>query len=147
MKSVTFSKRNRSGDVLHIEVPGAVVNIRIGLTDALGRQLTRVSISPDDEQRSPDEDGYFWRLAADGSGRVIRDVVPGLHVTPDCLVRNCRYCGAFIEQGLDGLWADASAAWANPERAEHRSEAQLLACPDAPRRNDLHSGLHEPVRE
>lgn len=143
MKHVTFSERNRSVDLLHIEVPGAIVNIRIGLADRLGRRVTRVSILADDESRSPDENGYYWRDA--GDGRVIRDIVPGLHIsTPDPMAWECRFCGADIEQGTDGLWADQSDAWADPSRDDHRDEISRLSCPQSPQRNDLYSGLHEP---
>jgi hypothetical protein len=78
MKRITFSESNRSGNLLHIEVPGAIVNIRVNLTDDMGRKVTRVDILPGDETRSPDPGGYYWRLAPDGC-RVIRDPVPGLH--------------------------------------------------------------------
>ena len=44
MKSITFSERNRSGDVLHIEVPGAIVNIYENLHDRHGRAVTAVHV-------------------------------------------------------------------------------------------------------
>ncbi len=69
MRRIQFTKRNRSGNILHIEVPGAIVNIRVGLTDEQGRQVTRVDISPEDESRSPDNDGHYWHQ--DGP-RIIR---------------------------------------------------------------------------
>ena len=68
MKRVEFNQANRSGDVLHVEVPGAIVNIRVNLHDADGNELTTVSVSPDDESRSPDMSGHYWHTEdADGN--------------------------------------------------------------------------------
>lgn len=78
MKRISFSERNRSGNILHIEVPGAIVNIYVNLHDNQGRTVTTVNILPSDESRSPEPDGHYWRLAADGR-RVIRDPRPGMH--------------------------------------------------------------------
>jgi hypothetical protein len=75
MKRIEFTERNRSGNLLHIEVPGAIVNIWVNLHDRHGRTVTAVSISPDDESRSPDMDGHYWRLSSDGR-RIIRDPEP-----------------------------------------------------------------------
>lgn len=78
-----YAKGNRSGNLLHIEVDGAIVNIRVGLTDADGNQVTRVDIIPDDERRSPDEDGRYWHTEdvdgnqVDGAvARVVRQPRP-----------------------------------------------------------------------
>jgi hypothetical protein len=144
VKTIVFSEHNRSGNRLHIELPGCIVNVVVGLTDRLGRQVTRVSISADDETRSPDENGYYWRDA--GDGRVIRDLSPGVHAA-DALVRRCRFCRADIEQGADGLWADQSDAWARPPRDDGRDEIDRLACPQAPPRGSLWPGLHDPERD
>lgn len=144
MRRLTFGRRNRSGNLLHIETEGCVVNIHVGLRDVLGRRVTRVTISPDDESRSPDEDGYYWRAA--GDGRIVRDVVPGLHAGhPDPSAWACRHCGADIEQGEDGLWRDVGTVWTGTGTAmDDQDDAGRLACPDAPHRNDLRAGLHEP---
>lgn len=72
MRRIEFGKRNRSGNLLHVEAPGCIVNIRVGLTDAEGREVTRVDVLPEDETRSPDPDGYYWRQTP-GDARVIRD--------------------------------------------------------------------------
>jgi len=34
VRTVAFTERNRSGNLLHVETPLGIVNIRIGLTDA-----------------------------------------------------------------------------------------------------------------
>lgn len=59
MKRIVHS-RNAKDQVLHIETDGAIVNITVGLTDADGNPVTRIDISPDDETRSPDPEGYYW---------------------------------------------------------------------------------------
>lgn len=41
------AKRNRSGNLLHIETDGCIVNIQVGLHDVDGRQVTSVRILPD----------------------------------------------------------------------------------------------------
>jgi hypothetical protein len=62
VKSISFyAEGNRSGNVLHIETDGCTVNIHVGLTDAQGRQVTRIDVSPDDESRGGDGSGYVWR--------------------------------------------------------------------------------------
>jgi hypothetical protein len=49
MKRITFhAKTNRSGNLLHIETDGCIVNIRVGLHDVDGRQVTNVQVIPDD---------------------------------------------------------------------------------------------------
>lgn len=49
MKTITFyAKGNRSGNLLHVETDGCIVNIQVGLHDTGGRTVTSVRISPDD---------------------------------------------------------------------------------------------------
>jgi hypothetical protein len=48
MKSIQFGEQNRSGNLLHIETVGCVVNIRIGLMNTQGQAVTSVQIIPDD---------------------------------------------------------------------------------------------------
>jgi hypothetical protein len=144
MKSITFGKGNRSGNKLHIELPGCTVNITIGLTDRIGREVTSVRISPDDESRGGDGYGYCWRQV--DATRIIRDLLPGLHSSPSVTAERCRHCGAHIEQGDDHLWANLSDVWENGEPDPNLDEADRLACPEAPRRDsDLRVGLHEPA--
>jgi hypothetical protein len=48
MKRMSFyAKTNRSGNLLHIETDGCIVNIRVGLHDAEGREVTSVQVIPD----------------------------------------------------------------------------------------------------
>jgi hypothetical protein len=66
MKRMSFyAKGNRSGNLLHIETDGCIVNIQVGLHDVDGRQVTSVRISPDDESRGGDGQGRIW--VQDGS--------------------------------------------------------------------------------
>ena len=59
MKRIHFGENNRSDDFLHIEVPGAIVNIRINLHDSEDRRVTSVQIIPDDYVGSEwDLDGH-----------------------------------------------------------------------------------------
>ncbi len=37
----------RGYDGLHLEIPGAVVNVRVGLHDQKGNEVTHISIAPD----------------------------------------------------------------------------------------------------
>lgn len=70
MRRITFhEKGNRSGDLLHVETDGCVVNIRVGLSDDQGRKVTRVDVLPDDDTRGGDGLGHLW--CQDGP-RVIR---------------------------------------------------------------------------
>ena len=46
MKTVTISNRSKYR-ILHIEVPGCIVNIHIGLTNIDGNPVTNVSITAD----------------------------------------------------------------------------------------------------
>lgn len=49
MKSINHftSKRNSEKNLLHVETEGCLVNIRVGLTDDNGREVTNISIRPD----------------------------------------------------------------------------------------------------
>lgn len=80
MKTVTFMNRQRGNvnndNVLHIEVPGAIVNVYIDLFDAINdRKVTRVEVKPDDYA------GEEWRIDEDGELIDFRSVrlvsVPG----------------------------------------------------------------------
>ncbi len=70
MKRLSFhAKGNRSGNLLHVETDGCVVNIHVGLTDEQGRAVTRVDVLADNEGRGGDGEGRFWHV--DGP-RVVR---------------------------------------------------------------------------
>ena len=47
------SKRNHENNLLHIETDFCIVNIRIGLTDSNGNNVTSVEIIPDDYSGEP----------------------------------------------------------------------------------------------
>ena len=79
MKRISFyAKGNRSGNLLHIETDGCIVNIQVGLHDTDGRQVTSVRVSPD----SYAEPGGRW--VVDGSRVVqLRDGETRLPPDPD----------------------------------------------------------------
>lgn len=88
MKSIQFyADTNRSDNLLHIETDGAIINIHVGLCDAQGRRVTRIIVSPEDESRGGDGQGYIWGTP-DGpiGGRIVRQ-------------ENCDECGATIPDG------------------------------------------------
>lgn len=70
-QTVRFYPDQGSPATLHIELPGGIVNIRVGLTDADGRQVNAIEILPSDESRGGDGTGRVWHLADDGY-RLIR---------------------------------------------------------------------------
>jgi hypothetical protein len=59
MKTIVHGRKARD-PLLHIEADGVLVNIHVGLTDSEGHHVTHVAISPDDETRGGDADGYIW---------------------------------------------------------------------------------------
>lgn len=64
-----------------VEADGAIVEITVGLNDADGRQVTRVDVTVEDEQRGGDRNGHMWRR--DGA-RLVRlnldeTSLPGVH--------------------------------------------------------------------
>jgi hypothetical protein len=66
MRRIGFTKRNRSGNLLHIETEGAIVNIRVGLEDTEGREVTSIEILPDE---TTDEK---WEVDGHINNRVIK---------------------------------------------------------------------------
>ena len=57
MRRETFyAGHNRSGNVMHIETDGCVVEIRVGLADDRGRQVTQVDVMPDGDRYA----GVVW---------------------------------------------------------------------------------------
>lgn len=83
---------NRSGNLLHIETDGAIINIRVGLTDAYGQQVTSVEILPDRYL----EPGGFWDLDGYTNNRLIQR-------------HNCAICGRVLSVGQDGTLSHAVA--------------------------------------
>lgn len=53
MKRLVFNERNRSGNLLHVETPLGIVNIRIGLHDAQGRRVESIEVIPNDYAGEP----------------------------------------------------------------------------------------------
>ena len=47
MKTITFSEFNRSDDLLHIELPGGIINIRVNLHDTSCNRVTHIELLPD----------------------------------------------------------------------------------------------------
>lgn len=47
MRRISFTKRNRSGNILHIETDMGIINIHVGLTDMDGRPGEHISVSCD----------------------------------------------------------------------------------------------------
>ena len=68
MRRISFyANRNRSGNLLHIETDGCIVNIQVGLQDHKGREITSINILPD---------RYFkdkWTLDGDTNNRVTKE--------------------------------------------------------------------------
>jgi len=75
-RTISFApKGKRRSDVLHIEAPGAIVNISCH-TDSEGREVTRVSISADGNRYSGDPE--WWVDGVKGnSGVAVRVVCLG----------------------------------------------------------------------
>jgi hypothetical protein len=57
MRRITMSSRARDKH-LHIEVPGGIINIRIGLADIAGRPVTSVSVLADGDRYAGDPE--WW---------------------------------------------------------------------------------------
>lgn len=67
MKRISFTKKNRSGNTLHIETEGCIVNIHIGLTDMKGRKTVNVSVLPDRGS------GEEWHIEGDTSIILVKE--------------------------------------------------------------------------
>jgi len=66
MKRIKFDESNRSGNILHIETVGCVVNIRIGLQSMIGEKVTSVEIIPDHNAEEK------WKLDGCNNNRIIK---------------------------------------------------------------------------
>ena len=69
MKRISFYETNRSGDILHIEVPGAIINIRVGLTNFGNHRVTNIEVLADSCQ------GEEWDINGDKSIRAMTTLV------------------------------------------------------------------------
>ena len=61
MKRIEFNHKSRCR-VLHIEVPGAIINIRRGLCDTKGNEITSIEILRDTSCRSDEDPDREWRF-------------------------------------------------------------------------------------
>jgi hypothetical protein len=68
------ARKMDSGRVLHIEAPGCIVNIRVGLTDSEGRAVTSVSISADGNRYSGEPQWWIEGVPgnATAGARIVR---------------------------------------------------------------------------
>lgn len=119
-----YAKGNRSDNLLHIETDGCIVNIRVGLTDDLGRQMTRVDVLPDDMTRGGRWVGHHgdfginsgWQVDCVPNRVVLRDPgsavaedlaygepASGISATPHKAMAHGRICGTFNSLTSDGL--------------------------------------------
>jgi hypothetical protein len=71
MQTVRFYPDQGGPATLHVELPGGIVNIRVGLTDADGAAVNAVEIIASDERRGGDGEGRVWHLADDGYRLVV----------------------------------------------------------------------------
>lgn len=77
MKSIILSSRSRE-KTLHIEAPGCIINIQIGLTDCNGHAVTSINVSSDGNRYAGDP--AWWLEGVEGNGdmgiRVICEKTP-----------------------------------------------------------------------
>lgn len=69
MKTIShhINKRNPDNNLLHIETEGCIVNIRIGLTNSEGKNVTSVEILPDQIEKND-----YWDLVGTINNRIIK---------------------------------------------------------------------------
>ena len=53
VETLKIIRHYKSGEVLHIETPNGVVNIRVGLFDRKGRSVDSIAVSPDAYANEP----------------------------------------------------------------------------------------------
>lgn len=74
-RNISISGRSRH-KLLHIEAPGCIVNIRVGLTDTDGREVVNVSVTADGDRYAGDPE--WWMDGKRGeTGGVFRVVCTG----------------------------------------------------------------------
>ena len=66
MLIMQITKTNKK--VYHLEVEGAIINVREGLLDRFGRKVTEISIIPDNQ--IPGQ--LVWRLLGYSNNRVVQ---------------------------------------------------------------------------
>lgn len=66
-RNISISERSRT-NLLHIEAPGCIINIRVGLTDHEGRSVTAISIEADGDRYAGDPE---WWIEGDRGSKGI----------------------------------------------------------------------------
>lgn len=113
MQRVQFYPDQGSPATLHIELPGAIVNIRVGLTDHDNHEVTAVEILPEDETRGGDAQGRVWRLADDGRRVVCQ--TPREPSTADTV-------GSESDDGIRGHWSLVTTVEPDDDEADRIAE-------------------------
>jgi hypothetical protein len=72
MKTIALNERSRD-KLLHVELPGCIVNIEIGLCDRDGRQVSRVEVLADGDRYAGDPE--WWIDGKSGKGHLGARVV------------------------------------------------------------------------
>lgn len=99
--------------LLHIEGPGFICNIQVGLADERGRPVSRIAVSADGDRYSGDPQWWIdGRRGQIGRGRAVRVVCTGLPKRAAERAkygdqRACARCGLDIEfHGARQGWRD-----------------------------------------
>lgn len=73
MRSIIMNRRTRDKN-LHIEVPGGIINITIGLSDLDGRSVTCVSVNADGNRYAGSPEWWINGEPGNGGwgGRIIK---------------------------------------------------------------------------
>ncbi len=66
MATIRVSKQDR-GKLVHLEAPGCIVNVRVGLQDSEGREVTAIEIIPDGTRFA----GETWRIVGEPRAAVV----------------------------------------------------------------------------
>lgn len=71
MRSIVFNERSRA-EILHIEIPGAVVSVHVGLRDSAGHKIVHVSVDVCGDRYAGDPEWWGLPTTADSKGVGIR---------------------------------------------------------------------------
>lgn len=74
MRTVTFYKTNRSGDLLHIESEGVLINLRVNLENFLGQETTNIQIHVDTQEGWKLGEAITWSNNEGVGIRLIKEV-------------------------------------------------------------------------
>lgn len=127
MKSITFNgeRRQKSG-TLHIEAPGCIINIQVGLTDSEGNPVTRVDViadnqsgdrweTPDYKDENTGEPGYFVGVRVVKQAEPVNKAAVITPPAPALVLFSARQAG--YDDGLRGnlsnvqSWSDKTAEY------------------------------------